>query len=48
MTTDDITSEAPYETPILRIEGTLEKITKAGSAPNADVEGGEDNTAFSV
>lgn len=44
MTTDDTT----YEAPTLRVEGTLEEITKAGSAPNADVKGGKDNTAFSV
>ena len=37
-----------YERPSVVDYGTLVDITRAGHQPNADVPGGNNNTAFSV
>lgn len=42
------TEKFPYEAPTLETVGNLHEITKNGAAPNADVQGGQNNTAFSV
>jgi hypothetical protein len=36
-----------YAKPELLVHGDLEKITLEGNQPNADLPGGDDNTAFS-
>lgn len=37
-----------YESPDVKDYGTLLDLTQAGTAPNADVPQGNDNTAFPV
>ena len=41
-------AKQPYEAPTFEVIGSIHEFTKAGSAPNADVAGGQNNTAFSV
>jgi hypothetical protein len=38
--------QQPFEAPTLEVIGTIHEITKSGTAPNADVFKGKNNTAF--